>query len=132
MTVVLDCNIWVSLIINSQIDLIADLSDNGITIATCIMLRNEITDVLQRPKLSKFISEPDIQKVDELHDLVTTSYTPGKILNVVSDPKDNYLFALSLKSKADFLVTGDKLLLEVVEYKKTKVINLAHLKEIVQ
>ena len=125
MIIVLDCNIWVTLAINSQIDFIADLSDSGITIATCDTLRNEITDVLHRPRLSKFISEPAIDKIVELHDLVTTTYKPGKILNIVTDPKDNYLFALALKSKANFLVTGDKLLLKVVEYKKTKVVTLS-------
>jgi putative PIN family toxin of toxin-antitoxin system len=66
MIVVLDCNIWVSLAINSQIDFIADLSDNGIIIATCTTLRNEITDVLRRPSLSKFISQLSILKVVEL------------------------------------------------------------------
>ncbi|MFI5137620.1 MAG: putative toxin-antitoxin system toxin component, PIN family [Sphingobacteriales bacterium] len=132
MIVVLDCNIWVSLAINSQIDFIADLSDNGITIATCSTLRDEITDVLRRPKLRKFISEPDAQKVIALHDLVTTSYLPRIIPNILADPKDNYLFALALKSKADFLVTGDKLILEVAEYKRTRIIKLIDFKEIVQ
>ena len=130
MTVVLDCNIWVSLTINSQIDFIADLSDNGIIIASCETLRKEIIDVLSRPKLSKFISKSDINKVVELHDLVTTSYPTGKILHVVDDLKDNYLFALSAKTKADFLVTGDKLLLQVKKYMKTKIITLADFKEI--
>ena len=132
MTVVLDCNIWVSLTINSQIDFIADLSDNGIIIASCTTLRKEITDVLSRPKLSKFITESDINKVVELHDLVTTSYQTGKILHVVDDLNDNYLFALSAKSKADFLVTGDKLLLQIKKYKKAETITLADFKEIVR
>jgi putative PIN family toxin of toxin-antitoxin system len=125
MVVVIDCNIWITLSINSQIDFIADLSDNGILIASCTTLRNEITNVLNRPKLSKYISISQITKVVELHDLTTTKFPIGKILNVVTDQKDNYLFALSEKSKADYLITGDKLLLEVKEYKKTKVINLA-------
>ncbi len=132
MIVVLDCNIWVSLTISGQIDFIANLSDNGIVIPTCTTLRNEITDVLQRPRVSKFIAEPGIQKIIELHDLVTTHYTPGKIINIVTDPKDNYLFALCLKSQADFLVTGDKLLLGVVEYKKTRVVTLTNFKKIIQ
>lgn len=132
MTVVLDCNIWVSLTINSQIDFIADLSDNGIIIASCATLRKEITDVLSRPKLSKFITESDINKVVELHDLVTTSYPTGKILHVVDDLNDNYLFALSAKSKADFLVTGDKLLLQIKKYKRAETITLADFKEIVR
>jgi len=132
MIVVLDCNIWVSLTINSQIDFIADLSDNGIVIATCTTLKNEITDVLRRPKLRKFISEPDVQKVIALHDFVTTGYLLHKIPDIITDPKDNYLFALALKSKADFLVTGDKLILEVIEYKKTKIIKLNDFKTIVR
>jgi len=125
MIVVIDCNIWITLSINTQIDFIADLSDNGIIIASCPTLRNEITNVLNRPKLSKFISTIQIKEVVELHDMVTTTYSLGQILNVVADPKDNYLFALSEKSKADYLVTGDKLLLQIMEYKKTKVITLA-------
>jgi len=130
MVVVIDCNIWITLSINGQIDFIADLSDNGITIASCPELKNEITNVLNRPKLSKFISTLLVKKVVELFDLVTTSHTPGKIPLVVRDLKDNYLFALSDKSKADYLVTGDKLLLEVKEYKKTKIITLGDFREI--
>ena len=131
MIVVLDCNIWVTLTINKQIDFVADLSDSGITIASCEALRNEITNVLKRPKLSKFISGSDVEKVIELHDLVTTGYKLGKIFNIVGDIKDNYLFALALKSKADLFVTGDKLLLKVNQYKMTKIVTLAMFKEIV-
>jgi len=131
MIVVLDCNIWVSLAINSQIEFIANLFDDGVVIATCTNLRNEITDVLHRPKLSKFISNPDIEKVVELHDLITISYKLSKIPDIVADPKDNYLFALALKAKADFLITGDKLLLKAIEYKKTKVITLPNFKKII-
>ena len=128
MVVVLDCNIWITLTINSQIDFIADLSDNGFIIVSCTTLRNEIVSVLNRPKLNKFISQTDIQKVMDLHDLVTTIYNPGKILAITKDPKDDYLFALAAKSKADYLITGDKLLIEIERYKKTKVITLAQFK----
>jgi putative PIN family toxin of toxin-antitoxin system len=66
--------------------------------------------------------------VIEFHDLVTTIYNPGKILTITKDPKDDYLFALAAKSKADYLITGDKLLIEVERYKTTKVITLAQFK----
>ena len=131
MIVVIDCNIWITLTLNSQIDFIADLSDNGILIASCTALRNEIKTVLDRPKFSKFITQSNIEKVIELHDLVTTMYDPGKIIPVTTDPKDDYLFALSAKSKADYLVTGDKLLLDVGKYKKTEIITFANFKELV-
>jgi predicted nucleic acid-binding protein len=38
---------------------------------------------------------------------------------------DDHLFALALKSKADYLITGDKLLLDVITYKSTSVISLS-------
>ncbi|WP_345955218.1 putative toxin-antitoxin system toxin component, PIN family [Mucilaginibacter sp. PAMB04168] len=132
MIVVIDCNIWITLSINGQIDFIADLSDNGIIVATCSTLRNEITNVLGRPKLAKFLSPSTILKVVDLHDTVTTIYPIGKIEHVVADLKDNYLFTLSETSKADYLITGDKLLLEVRKHKKTTVITLADFRIIAQ
>ncbi|RYG01429.1 MAG: putative toxin-antitoxin system toxin component, PIN family [Chitinophagaceae bacterium] len=130
MIVVIDCNIWITLSINGQIDFIADLSDNGVTVASCEMLRNEIINVINRPKLAKFISPFTIKKVIDLHDTVTTYYPLGKIEYVVADPKDNYLFALSKKSKADYLITGDKLVLQVKKHKRTKVITIADFRTI--
>jgi len=132
MVVVLDCNIWISLTINSEIDLIADFSDGGILIASCTTLKNEIIAVLNRPKLARFISGSAIDKVIELHDLVTASYKLDKIVRVTDDHKDDYLFALSVKCQADYLVTGDKLLLDVVKYKDTDIISLAQFKGLIK
>ncbi|WP_457130174.1 putative toxin-antitoxin system toxin component, PIN family [Mucilaginibacter sp. HD30] len=132
MVLVLDCNIWVTLTLNKQLELIADLSDEGFILPTCIELRSEIANVLNRPKFSKFISQPDIKKVIELHDLVTKVYKTGKLIKITSDPKDDYLFALALKAKAHYLVTGDRLLLNVAKYKRTQIITLSQLRELRQ
>ena len=70
-------------------------------------------------------------KVIALHDLVTISFVPGQIIDVVSDAKDNNLFALALESAAEFLVTGDKLLLDVDEYRTTKDVSLNAFRNIV-
>ena len=78
-----------------------------------------------------FISAETSQKVIELHDLVTSNYKVGKIVPVVTDLKDNYLFALSAKSKAEYLVTDDKLLLAVGKYKKTTIIDLSKFRELI-
>lgn len=128
MVVVLDCNIWITLIINKKLDFIVQLAESGIRIASCPALKNEITDVLLRPKLKKFIAAESVEEVAGLHDLITKPYKINLIPNVVQDEKDNYLFALCAQSKADYLITGDKLLLEVKAYKKTKVITLATFK----
>ncbi len=104
MIVILDCNIWIKLTLNGQIDFIADLSDQGIILASCSQLRDEITSVFNRPKFTKFISITNIEIVIELHDLVTTHFSLGKIKKVTTDPKDDYLFALAVKAKAIILL----------------------------
>ncbi|HVX00174.1 MAG TPA: putative toxin-antitoxin system toxin component, PIN family [Candidatus Babeliaceae bacterium] len=130
MVFVLDCNIWITLTINSQTKFIANLSDKGSLIASCHELRNEIHSVLQRPKLTNFITLDMAEKVISLHDLVTANYKIGKIKPIVADLKDNYLFALAEKSKSDFIVTGDKLLLAVGQYKNVKIISLSEFKKL--
>jgi predicted nucleic acid-binding protein len=42
--------------------------------------------------------------------------------NICRDPKDNYLVSLALDSKADFLITGDKDLLELNKISETIVL----------
>lgn len=130
MVIVLDCNIWISLSISGQIGFLAELIDNGAEIAACDNLRDEITNVLSRPKLSKFISKETKALVIEFYDQYTTHYDLDAIPEVVNDPKDNYLFALCLKSDAAYFVTGDKLLLEKEFYKKTAILNLAMFKQL--
>ena len=109
MVIVLDCNIWISLTINRKLEYIVRMTEAGIKIASCNELRSEITDVLARPKLQKFIPPESVAKVAELHDLVTKPYKLVNIPEIVSDSKDNYLFALCAKSKANYLVSGDKI-----------------------
>lgn len=55
-----------------------------------------------------------VHDADELIETLTTiAVIPERIetfVNVVRDPKDNYLIAYALYGHADYLVTGDKLL----------------------
>lgn len=130
MVIVLDCNIWIRLVLNRQLDLIADLSDSFVDIASCSELRAELTDVLSRPEFTKFIPDDYAEKIAEFHDLVTRTFETEPIDKVVTDEKDNYLFSLCRQSGAEYLVTGDKLLLKVIRYNETKVVTLALFKRI--
>ena len=58
--------------------------------------------------LSKF--EPFIDLIE-----VESSVT------VCRDPKDNFLLALAKDGKADYLLTGDKDLLDLIKFGKTKI-----------
>ena len=43
------------------------------------------------------------------------------IVTVCRDPKDNFLLALAKDGKADYLLTGDKDLLDIIKFGKTKI-----------
>jgi len=45
-------------------------------------------------------------------------------LNVVADEPDNRILETGIKGNADYLVTGDKLLLKLKEYKSLKIISV--------
>ena len=51
------------------------------------------------------------------------------IEQICRDPKDDFLLALSKKSKADYLITGDKDLLEIGIYARTEILTVNKFKE---
>jgi len=48
-------------------------------------------------------------------------YTKDEIPNICRDKDDNHILACCLKAEADWLITGDCELLDLKEYKKTKI-----------
>ncbi|WP_184544835.1 putative toxin-antitoxin system toxin component, PIN family [Mucilaginibacter sp. FT3.2] len=101
---------------------------NKVTIATCRELQDELIDVLLRPKFKKYFSETYIKQLIQFYKLTTKPFEINEIIKVVTDEKDNYLFALCETAAANFFITGDKLLLKVKSYKNTFVISLAEFK----
>jgi putative PIN family toxin of toxin-antitoxin system len=128
MIVILDTNIWISLALNKQLDFIDFLNKKGIVIASCDQLLNELVIVLQRPKFKKYFSLSYIETFIQFHQLTTTPFELLQIDRIVTDEKDNYLFALCKSANADYFITGDKLLLEVIKYEGSSIVTLATFK----
>ena len=51
------------------------------------------------------------------------------IEQICRDPKDDFLLALSKESKADYLITGGKDLLEIGMYARTEILTVNKFKE---
>ena len=87
--------------------------------------------VSQRQKFNKYFKAEDL---DNLVDLIKTIGRIFKITQVPAicrDPKDDYLLELARKSKADYLVTGDIDLLEIENYKGTRIITVKEFDRII-
>lgn len=131
--IIIDTNLFISFLIGKKlIGLKQVLVDSKVELIFSDQNILELKLVTGRSKFEKYFHEND---VDDLVDLI---YSIGKIINVTKeplicrDPKDNFLLGLSEKSKANYLVSSDKDLLEIGEYKKTRIIRIDELEKILK
>ena len=125
--IILDTNLWISFLITKNYNHL----DKLILTNNCVLLfskelLNEFIEVSGRPKFKKYFSKEDIkllldtivQCVDFID--VTTQSVGCK------DVKDNFLLALSVDGRADYLITGDNDLLSIGKYGKTKILTITN------
>jgi putative PIN family toxin of toxin-antitoxin system len=93
-------------------------------------LFDEITQTIRKLKIRK-----QIEVTDE-KDFLQTLWQNSEMIKVHSavdlcrDPKDNFLLALAKDGSADYLITGDKDLLILKQFGKTKIINVAEFEKL--
>ncbi len=77
-------------------------------------------------KMAKFsVSKEVVSSLKALLEQRAILVVPVKKVTVCRDPKDNMFLEASLESGADILITGDKDLLEMKEFKGTKILTPA-------
>lgn len=130
--IIVDTNLFISFLIGKRLaGLKQTLIQSDVQLIFSEQNIEEIRIVTQRPKFKKYFAKSDVA------DLIDFIYTIGQVEEITSepdvcrDPKDNFLLALSDKGKADYLVTGDVDLLNIYEYKKTKIIKVEELERII-
>jgi putative PIN family toxin of toxin-antitoxin system len=82
----------------------------------CPALIAEVRKNLGKPYFLTRLPEPDAREAIEAYvDLAVMLDDPRQITAVLRDPGDDYLVALARTSKAEYIVTGDKDLLEHID-----------------
>jgi len=86
----------------------------------------ELEEVINRKTIIK-LHKRSQQQIDEiLQEIAETSYiVPGMISveAVKKDPDDDKFIAVAIEGKADYIVSGDKPLLNIKEYMRIKIIS---------
>ena len=112
--IIIDTNLWISFLIGRKLSSLLDLmSYPEFQLVISTELIEEIHDVVSRPKLAKYYTSENVNMLMKYMKDFSLSFELGNIPSRCRDPKDDYLLELALVSDADFLVTGDKDLLEV-------------------
>lgn len=121
--VVIDSNIWVSFMIGKTLrHLVQYIRNEQITIVTCEDQLEELSVAFRKPKLQKYFQPNQITTFFSFLKGVSQIVPIKAITPLCRDPKDDYLLALSITSKAHFLVTGDMDLLEMQQINNTNII----------
>jgi uncharacterized protein len=114
--VVVDANVWVSAAINrgaSHRIVQLWLERSPFEVVICPRLLEEVREVLERPRLRRFISEDSARLyVDTIRAAVDLVPDPVDVAAATRDGDDDYLVALAQTERADYIVTGDSDLLE--------------------
>ena len=127
--VIIDTNLWISFLIGKELhDLIDLIVYEQIQLVTSDQLLAEIKMVTSRKKLIKYFNQEKVNEFITLLTLISKKVTVRKIESLCRDPKDDFLLALSKASKADFLITGDKDLLDMKVYGKTQILTVKKFK----
>jgi putative PIN family toxin of toxin-antitoxin system len=128
--VVLDTNVLVSALINEgkPRKLVLELLDKHTAILSRQMLA-ELADVSSRDKFNITGSQVNqfISNLDRMSKMVLDNVVFKVILE---DPDDDVVLNTAYTGKAEFIVTGDKHLLVLGHFKKTKIVTVNQMQDL--
>jgi putative PIN family toxin of toxin-antitoxin system len=124
--IIIDTNLWISFLITKDFTKLDEIifSGKGVLVFSKELL-DEFFEVAKRPKLRRFFSLDDIEEMLETIDEYADFVNVQTKTEVCRDPKDNFLLSLSFDGKADFLLTGDKDLLDLTKFVETRIITIS-------
>jgi putative PIN family toxin of toxin-antitoxin system len=124
--IIIDTNLWNSFLITRDFTKLDEIlfSRHSILVFSQELL-DEFLEVARRPKFRRFFSSADIEELLETIDEYAHFVKVQTKTEACRDPKDNFLLSLSIDGNADFLLTGDKDLLELTKFGETTIITIS-------
>ncbi|MFA4819893.1 MAG: putative toxin-antitoxin system toxin component, PIN family [Candidatus Aenigmatarchaeota archaeon] len=135
---VLDTNVFVSGFLweGNEAELIRKIERKDAMNFISPEILSEIKDVIGRDKFKNLLAKHNLIADEIIEKIVSLSHIViGRKLeeNVVkADPKDDKFIECAMNSSADYIVTGDKHLLELKEYENVKIITAKEFVDIVE
>lgn len=123
--VIIDTNLWISfLLTNDQRKLDQLFTNELITIVFNEELLEEFKNVAQRQKFKKYFSTVGFENLILQIEKKAQFIRSESIVSLCRDKKDDFLLALAADGEATHLITGDKDLLVLTQYMKTRIVTI--------
>ena len=108
---VFDTNIWISYFLNEQFsELIRLRRECHVLFLRSTPALSELKEVITRKKFRS--KNFNVEKLIDFYTGITGFCKTKPLFKDCSDPKDNFLFDLAIQGNANYLVSGDKKVLE--------------------
>lgn len=123
--IILDTNLWISFLLSSnysKLDFI--FNKNLATLLFSNELLKEFIEVINRPKFKDYFEDEDLTDLLFQIESKAEFFDVSIEIDACRDAKDNFLLALAKVAQATHLITGDKDLLSMHKFEKTKIITL--------
>ena len=100
------------------------LKDKFLEFYSCQELKEEIQTTFTKERLQKYLDKDLIEKFWSMFDFSVHEIKITSVVEICRDKKDNFLLALAKDAHADFLLTGDKDLLDIGKFENTIICTL--------
>lgn len=124
--IIIDTNLWISFIISKRLQgLDAHILSGNVRILFSEELIQELSRTIEKPHLKRFFGDNALYEMMNAFDPYIDFVKIQSKVSVCRDSKDDFLLALAKDGQADYLITGDKDLLSLIRFKKTKITTVA-------
>ncbi len=127
--IVLDTNIYVSAILRpdgTQAKLIKFAMEDKFKLVFSVLIFQEIQDVLKRLRIKKYltVTQNEIERFFYNIYINCIFVKLSRIIRAVkNDPDDDIIVSTAVKGDADYIISGDKHLLELKKFRGIKILN---------
>lgn len=110
----------------NKFKLLQEAEKENIRLFTNKEILKEIEQVIDYDQLQKYIAESGLTKeqlLEKINSLCHIIFGEKLNIDVCRDPDDNKIIECAIHAKANFIISGDKDLLSLKEYKNIKIIS---------
>lgn len=121
--ILIDTNIWISYLIGKTLAELKEVIENPrIEVIVTEELISEITETFKREHLVKYFKDDKFTDFWNYLNKISLDIKLSNLPDICRDVDDNYLLAIADQTNCDFIITGDKDLLVLEQYKGVKIL----------